>query len=129
MRNFTTEITANDFHETKVTVDDVIAYINSETVFTAKELKNKDRVAVYDSNNKKCAEIAYRNKKDSFSTALQCNRFKSENVRLASDTVKATYKYHECKNNRNYMTSNNIDASDMIKYMFYAFDSIIDDFD
>lgn len=126
---FTTEIVANDFHNTKVSVEDVVAYINSETVFTAKELKNKDRVAVYDRANKKCAEIAYRNKKDSFSTALQCNRFSAQRASETAQTISADYKYHSCKNQRNYVTVNNIDASDMMHFVFETFDAIIDDFE
>ena len=91
-------VTANDFHETHVSVEDVIEYINDKTVFTAKQLSNKDRCAVYDSDNKKCAEIAYRNKKDSFSCALQCNRFDSKKIREVADMYDTEYKYHHCKN-------------------------------
>ena len=65
----------------KVTVEEVIELINTDTVFHAKELANKTRCAVYDRNNKKCAEIAYRNKTATFSIALQCNRFDSKKVK------------------------------------------------
>lgn len=126
MRTNDMTVTANDFHELHVSVEDVIEYINDKTVFTAKQLKDKDRCAVYDSNNKKCAEIAYRNKKDSFSCALQCNRFAHERVRETASVISADYKYHNCKNNRNYMTVNSVDAHDMMHFVFETFDSIID---
>ena len=119
-------VTANDFHNTKVSVDDVIEYINDKTVFTAKALSNKDRCAVYDANKHKVAEIAYRNKKDSFSCALQCNRFAPERVRETASVISADYKYHNTKNQRNYMTVNAVDAHDMLHFVFETFDAIID---
>lgn len=120
-------VTANDFHNTDVSVDDVIEYINDKTVFTAKQLANKTRCAVYDRDNKrKIAEIAYRNKKDSFSCALQCNRFSHERVRETASVISADYKYHKCRNARNYMTVNAIDAHDMLYFLFETFDSIVD---
>lgn len=119
-------VTANDFHNTHVSVDDVIEYINDKTAFTAKQLSNKDRCAVYDANKRKVAEIAYRNKKDSFSCALQCNRFAHERVREVASAVDADYKYHNTKNKRDYMTVNAVDASDMMHFVFETFDAIID---
>ena len=110
----------------KVTVEEVIELINKESVLNAKQLKDKDRCAVYDRNNKKCAEIAYRNKTATFSCALQCNRFSTENIKIASDTVDADYKYHACKNQRNYMTVNKVDSDDMLNFVFEMLDSIID---
>lgn len=108
-----------------VTVAEVIELINKESVLHAKALANKDRCAVYDRENKKCAEIAYRNKKATFSCALQCNRFSTDNIKTASGTVDATYKYHACKNNRNYMTVNDVDSDDMLNFVFEMLDSII----
>ena len=75
-----------------VTVAEVIELINSDTVFHAKALANKDRCAVYDRSNKKCAEIAYRNKTATFSIALQCNRFDSKKIREVADMYDTEYK-------------------------------------
>ena len=113
----------------KVTVAEVIELINTDTVFHAKALANKDRCAVYDRNNKKCAEIAYRNKTASFSIALQCNRFDSKRVKEVANMYNTEYKYHACKNQRNYMTVNKNDSDDTLNYVFELLDTVIDDFD
>ena len=112
-------------NDMKVTVDEVIELINSDTVFHAKALANKDRCAVYDRSNKKCAEIAYRNKTATFSIALQCNRFDSKKIREVYDTE---YKYHHCKNSRDYITVNKNDSDDTLNYMFELLDTVIDEF-
>ena len=113
----------------KVTVEEVIELINNDTMFHAKELANKTRCAVYDRNNKKCAEIAYRNKSASFSIALQCNRFDSKKVKEVADMYDTEYKYHSCKNHRDYMTVNKNDSDDTLNYVFELLDTVIDDFD
>lgn len=112
-----------------VTVAEVIELINSDTMFHAKTLQNKDRCAVYDRNNKKCAEIAYRNKTATFSIALQCNRFSSNKVKEVADMYDTEYKYHSCKNHRDYMTVNKNDSDDTLNYIFELLDTVIDDFD
>ena len=113
----------------KVTVNDVCELINNDTMFHAKALANKDRCAVYDRNNRKCAEIAYRNKTASFSIALQCNRFSATKVKAVADMYDTEYKYHTCKNQRNYMTVNKNDSDDVLNYVFELLDTVIDDFD
>jgi len=113
----------------KVTVAEVIELINTDTVFHAKALQNKDRCAVYDRNNKKCAEIAYRNKSASFSIALQCNRFDSKRVKEVADMYDTEYKYHSTKNKRDYMTVNKNDSDDTLNYLFELLDTVIDNFD
>ena len=112
-----------------VTVEEVITLINSDTVFHAKALANKTRCAVYDRNNRKCAEIAYRNKSASFSIALQCNRFSSQKVKEVANMYSTEYKYHSCKNHRDYMTVNKNDSDDTLNYIFELLDTVIDDFD
>ena len=125
---YVADVRKADFENTHVTVDDVVAFINDKTVFHAKLLKDKDRIAIYDRDAKrKCAEFAFRNKTNTFSCALQCNRFSHENIRIASDTVNATYKYHTCKNSRNYMTVNDVDVDDAMRFLFETFDSVIDE--
>lgn len=116
---------ANDM---KVTVAEVIELINNDTVFTAKQLKDKDRCAVYDRSNRKCAEIAYRNKTATFSIALQCNRFDSKKIREVADMYDTEYKYHHCKNSRDYITVNKNDSDDTLNYMFELLDTVIDEF-
>lgn len=124
---YVTDVRKEDFENTHVSVDDIVAFINDKTVFHANILKNKDRIAIYDRNAKhKCAEFAFRNKTNTFSCALQCNRFAHENIRIASDTINATYKYHNCKNSRNYMTVNDVDVNDAMNFLFELFDSVID---
>lgn len=112
-----------------VTVEEVIELINTDTVFHAKALANKTRCAVYDRNNRKCAEIAYRNKSASFSIALQCNRFDSKKVKEVADMYSTEYKYHTCKNARNYMTVNKNDSDDTLNYIFELLDTVLDTFD
>ena len=112
-----------------VTVAEVIELINTDTTFHAKELANKTRCAVYDRNNKKCAEIAYRNKTATFSIALQCNRFDSKKVEEVANMYDAEYKLHHCKNNRHYMTVNKNDSDDVLNYVFELLDTVIDNFD
>lgn len=125
---YTTDVNRTDFENTHVSVDDLVAFINDKTVFHAKLLKAKDRIAIYDRNAKhKCAEFAFRNKTNTFSCALQCNRFKHENIRIASDTINAIYKYHTTKNQRNYMTINRVDIDDAMQFLFEMFDSVIDE--
>lgn len=119
----------NTTNNLKVTVDDVIELVNSESKFTARKLVSKDRVAVYDSNNKKCAEIAYRNKSASFSIALQCNRFDCKRIKEVANMYDTEYKYHTCKNKRDYITVNKNDSDDTLNYMFELFDAVIDTFD
>ena len=123
---YVADVNREDFENTKVTVDDLVAFINDKTVFHANTLKNKDRVAIKDRDNKKCAEFAFRNKTNTFSCALQCNRFAHENIRVASDTVSAEYKYHSTKNKRDYMTVNRVDIDDAMNFLFEMFDSVID---
>ena len=123
---YVADVNREDFENTKVTVDDLVAFINDKTVFHADTLKNKDRVAIKDRNNKKCAEFAFRNKTNTFSCALQYNRFAHENIRVASDTVSAEYKYHSTKNKKDYMTVNRVDIDDAMNFLFEMFDSVID---
>lgn len=123
---YVADVNREDFENTHVTVEDVVAFINDKTVFHANTLKNKDRVAIKDRDNKKCAEFAFRNKTNTFSCALQCNRFKHENIRIASATVSAEYKYHSTKNKRDYMTVNRVDIDDAMNFLFEMFDSVID---
>ena len=123
---YVADVNREDFENTKVTVDDLVAFINDKTVFHADTLKKKDRVAIKDINNKKCAEFAFRNKTNTFSCALQCNRFAHENIRVASDTVSAEYKYHSTKNKKDYMTVNRVDIDDAMNFLFEMFDSVID---
>lgn len=123
---YVADVNREDFENTHVTVEDLVAFINDKTVFHANILKNKDRVAIKDRDNKKCAEFAFRNKTNTFSCALQCNRFKHENIRVASDTVSAEYKYHNTKNKRDYMTVNRVDIDDAMNFLFEMFDSVID---
>lgn len=125
MQKVREEMRTNDM---KVTVVEVIELINKDTVFHAKELANKDRCAVYDRNNKKCAEIAYRNKTATFSIALQCNRFDSKRVKEVADMYDTEYKYHSCKNHRDYITVNKNDSDDTLNYMFELLDTVIDEF-
>ena len=125
-RVYTTDINRADFENTKVTVDDVVAFINEKTVFHATILKNKDRVAIKDRANKKCAEFAFRNKTNTFSCALQCNRFDYANMYDIARALNVEYKYHECKNKRNYITVNKVDIDDAMNFVFEMFDSVID---
>ena len=115
-------------NDMKVTVAEVIELINNDTVFHAKELANKTRCAVYDRSNRKCAEIAYRNKTATFSIALQCNRFDSKKIREVADMYDTEYKYHHCKNSRDYITVNKNDSDDTLNYMFELLDTVIDEF-
>ena len=39
------------------------------------------------------------------------------------------YKYHKCKNSRDYMTVNKNDSDDVLNYVFELLDTVIDDFD
>lgn len=110
----------------KVTVNDVCELINSDSKFTAKLLANKDRVAVYDSDNKKAFECAYRNKKASFSFAVQCNRFSAQTMKEYSEMLDTDFKYHKCKNNRDYVTFNHADSDDVLNFIFEMLDAIID---
>lgn len=112
-----------------VTVNEVIELINTDSHFNAKELANKTRCAVYDRNNKKCAEIAYRNKTATFSCAVQCNRFDYARLYDTAKELDTEYKYHSCKNNRDYITINHIDSDDMLNFVFELLDSEIDTFD
>ena len=112
-----------------ITVNEVIELINTDTTFHAKELANKTRCAVYDKNNKKCAEIAYRNKTATFSIALQCNRFDSKKVKEVAEMYDTEYKYHTCKNHRDYMTVNKNDSDDVLNYVFELLDTVIDEFE
>lgn len=123
---YVTDVNRADFENTKVSTEDLVAFINDKTVFNATLLKNKDRVAIKDRDNKKCAEFAFRNKTNTFSCALQCNRFSHENIRVASATVSAEYKYHSTKNKRDYMTVNKVDIDDAMNFLFEMFDSVID---
>ena len=125
-RVYTTDINRADFENTKVTVEDVVAFINEKTVFHANILKNKDRVAIKDRDNKKCAEFAFRNKTNTFSCALQCNRFDYANMYDTARALNVEYKYHECKNKRNYITVNKVDIDDAMNFVFEMFDSVID---
>jgi len=119
-------VNANDFHNTKVTVDDLVEFFNNASKFDAKLLKNKDRVAIFDrSTKKKCAEFAYRNKKDSFSCALQCNKFDANTIERVANTVHATYKYHSCKNQRDYVTVNDVSAESAMSFVFRVFDKLV----
>lgn len=115
-------------NDMKVTVNDVCELINNDSKFAAKLLANKDRCAVYDRSNKKCAEIAYRNKTATFSIALQCNRFDSKKIREVADMYDTEYKYHHCKNSRDYITVNKNDSDDTLNYMFELLDTVIDEF-
>ena len=110
----------------KVTVNDVCELINSDSKFTAKLLANKDRVAVYDSNNKTAFECAYRNKKASFSFAVQCNRFSAQTMKEYSEMLDTDFKYHKTKNHRDYVTFNRADSDDVLNFIFEMLDSIID---
>lgn len=110
----------------KVTVEEVVELINSDSKFTAKLLSNKDRVAVYDSNNKKAFECAYRNKKASFSFAVQCNRFSAQTMKEYSEMLDTDFKYHKTKNHRDYVTFNRADSDDVLNFVFEMLDSIID---
>lgn len=112
-----------------VTVNEVIELINTDSHFNAKALANKTRCAVYDRNNKKCAEIAYRNKTATFSCAVQCNRFDYARLHDTAKALDTEYKYHSCKNKRDYITINHIDSDDMLNFVFELLDSEIDTFD
>ena len=112
-----------------VTVSEVIELINKDSHFNAKELANKTRCAVYDRNNKKCCEIAYRNKTATFSCAIQCNRFDYARMHDTARALETEYKYHACKNKRDYITINKIDSDDMLNFVFELLDSEIDNFD
>lgn len=114
-------------NDMKVTVDEVIELINTETKFHAKKLANKDRCAVYDMNNKKALECAYRNKKASFSFAVQANRFSSDTMKMYSETLDTDYKYHKCKNSRDYITFNKADSDDVLNFIFEMLNMIIDE--
>ena len=125
-KEYVAHVNANDFHITKVTVEDLIEFFNNASKFDAKLLKNKDRVAIFDrQTKKKCAEFAYRNKKDSFSCALQVNRFDANTLKRVANTVHADYKYHNCKNHRDYITVNNISAENALSFAFRTFDKLV----
>ena len=110
----------------KVTVNDVVELINTDSKFNARLLANKDRVAVYDSENKKAFEIAYRNKKASFSIAVQANRFSTDTMKEYSEMLDTDFKYHKCKNSRDYITFNRADSDDVLNFIFEMLDAIID---
>ena len=112
-----------------VTVNEVVELINKDSHFNARLLANKDRCAVYDRANKKCAEIAYRNKSATFSTAVQCNRFDYARLYDTAKALDTEYKYHSCKNKHDYITINHIDSDDMLNFVFELLDSEIDTFD